>query len=136
MSWARGYEDGVEDFTIFYGKTIKSAAIIENQLHITFTDDVLIRVFDGGQSCCEHRWMSTDDDLEYIKNGVLNGIEIKSCESTANKDDEFDVHDIQFVEIHTGKGSIQLVNHNDHNGYYGGFFVKVAEGPLKDLFND
>jgi hypothetical protein len=31
------------------------------------------------------------------------------------------VHETQFLIVDTTKGSFTIVNHNEHNGYYGGF---------------
>jgi hypothetical protein len=49
-----------------------------NTLQIDFTDDVSISIWDGGQSCCESRYMTCDDDVKSIIGGKLLGIEEKS----------------------------------------------------------
>jgi hypothetical protein len=32
-------------------------------------------------------------------------------------------HDIAFLLVQTSDGVFTMVNHNEHNGYYGGFLV-------------
>jgi len=112
----------------FYGKTISSVFMGENHygdnfLDIEFTDNVKIRLRDDGQSCCEHRYMTCDDDLQALVGNKLEKIEIKDVEY---KEGEYgQPHDIQFLEITTDKGFITIANHNEHNGYYGGFSIIV-----------
>lgn len=109
-----------------------TARIVENGLVFIF-DDGQLRVFDDGQSCCEHRYMSTDDDLPYYDGASL--IELK-VESAPEAEDEYgEVHEQEFLHVKTSKGSFTVVNHNEHNGYYGGFalsahFVEVETEPL------
>ena len=106
------------------GKTIHQVLLEEsaNRLFIFFTDRSLLTVFDDGQSCCERRYMRTDDDLIEYTGYVLLGFELKSV-STTRDEDWGDVHQIQFLDVITSNGTFQIANHNEHNGYYGGFAV-------------
>lgn len=95
----------------------------ENELKIQFEDNSVLILWDGGQSCCEHRYMRTDDDLVYYIGAVFTGVAIKDGGSTDNE--WGDPHEIQFLEITTDKGVFQMANHNEHNGYYGGFWIQA-----------
>lgn len=83
---------------------------------------VVIR--DDGQSCCEDRHMTCDDDLASFDGATLLKITIEDGPETS---DDWETHEQQFVKIDTSKGRITLVTHNVHNGYYGGFDVKIVE---------
>lgn len=111
----------------YYGRKISEAFLDEeeNRLHIYFDDGVKIVVFDDGQSCCESRYMRTDDEVKSLVGGRLVKITIKDA---PDQEDEYgDVHEIMFMEIQTDKNFITLSNHNEHNGYYGGFGMTIRE---------
>lgn len=120
------------------GKTITGVEMKDDELFISFGSHGTLKLSDEGQSCCEHRYMTTDDKLEEYVGAALLNIEVKDVpipilERKSYDDDDYsiDEHDIQFVEISTTKGSFVLVTHNEHNGYYGGFDVQlrlIAEG--------
>lgn len=82
------------------------------------------KIWDGGQCCCEYRYMSTDDDLQSIVGGKLLNIEIKDGPDSG---DSYTVTECQFLEITTDKGFVTIKNYNEHNGYYGGFDIKIEE---------
>lgn len=112
------------------GKEIQRVEVVEgyngeNTLEVRFTDGTGIGFTDDGQQCCEARYMSVDgDDLsefvgaKYVEAFVKDGPEIEY---------EYGVHEVQFLEIRTSKGSITVSAHNEHNGYYGGFDIVVEE---------
>lgn len=52
--------------TEYVGKIIKSISMDGDHLYINFTDGIKIDIFDDGQSCCEYRYMRTDDDIQSI----------------------------------------------------------------------
>lgn len=108
----------------YYGRTIAEASISDERLTLKFTDGTTIQIWDDGQSCCENRYMRTDDDVQSLVNGVLNRIEAKEA---ADEPDEWGVHEVVFVEVETNKGHISISNHNEHNGYYGGFGLTITE---------
>ena len=83
-----------------------------------------ITIRDDGQSCCETRYMTTDDDLPSFVGAKLLGYDIVQVDCG---DTEYgDCHDQMFVKVETTKGTITLVTHNEHNGYYGGFAVNAS----------
>lgn len=105
------------------GKTITDLALKDNTLAICFNDGTGIELKDEGQSCCEHRYMDSDgDDFSHVRGAKLLGIEIREAPSLHQKEDSTD-HDVEFLVIRTSEGECVFSNHNEHNGYYGGFYV-------------
>jgi hypothetical protein len=106
-------------------KVISSVVIDDNPptLTLVFDDGKALKLVDRGQSCCEHRYMQTDDDLAWFAGAKLLGVELR--DASAGKDDEGDVHEIQFLHIVTSKGVLNVASHNEHNGYYGGFAIEA-----------
>ena len=122
-----GNEGSVNAFTAAIGKTIESASLqSDDALHVRFTDGSGIRFSDEGQSCCERRYMTTDDDLSQFAGAVFQGAELKEAPAIEAKYDE---HDVQWLEVKTSKGCFTMASHNEHNGYYGGFAICVAALP-------
>jgi hypothetical protein len=112
-----------QDPAKYYGRKITEVAMIDEQLRLTFEDDTLIKIYDNGQSCCESRYMTTDDDVQSLVGHKLVGITSKPGEDIDNGE----VHETCFIEVATDGGFITLTNHNEHNGYYGGFGLTVVE---------
>lgn len=116
------------DITPTIGKTIVSLRLDDDTLYIAFADGSKLTLFDDGQSCCETRYMRTDDNLAEYIGGRLLGAEVKDVPKLIGlwKDEcEYGDHDVQFLEITTSKGSFVMSNHNEHNGYYGGFCIEA-----------
>lgn len=107
----------------FVGRTIRDAHITDSRLYLNFENGVTIKVFDEGQSCCESRYMTTDDDLSKIVGGSLLNIEAK--DGPTETGEYGDEHETCFIEVSTDKGFVTLTNHNEHNGYYGGFRLTI-----------
>lgn len=107
----------------FVGKTISSAELKDEALFIGFEDGVRIKIFDNGQSCCESRYMRTDDDVQTLVGHKLMRIDAK--DASEKTDGDYDVHEICFLEVGTDSGFVTVANHNQHNGYYGGFGLSI-----------
>jgi hypothetical protein len=121
-----GNEDSVNAFRNALNKKITALSLgYDDALHFTFEDGYKMRLFDDGQSCCESRYMRTDDDLDWYVGSVLLGAEIREAPDIA--DDDSNVHEVQFLVVETDKGSFTLSSHNEHNGYYGGFSIRAAK---------
>jgi len=90
-----------------------------NRFVISFKDCKAVEIFDGPPCCCEHRYMSCDDELSYFIGAEFLGIEFRGAKT--GSEDTGCLTEYLFLDIQTSKGSFQLVNHNVHNGYYGGF---------------
>ena len=118
------FQERVDATPMYTNKVIKSVAMSEDELNIHFEDGTGIQITDEGQSCCEHRYMTTDDDVNSLVGSVIQTIMVKSGPEA---EDDYEVHDQEFLEIQTNKGFISIVNHNEHNGYYGGFSLNIKE---------
>jgi hypothetical protein len=109
----------------YYGRTICGAEIVDNRLRLTLDGAKKIDIWDDGQSCCETRYMTTDDDLSSLVGHKLTRIEVKPGPDAEGEYGE--CHEQVFVEVGTDKGSVTIANHNEHNGYYGGFGLTITE---------
>lgn len=121
----------VKAFTGSIGKTISRVEINidynagDGGLVFAFTDGTGIVLFDDGRSCCESRYMHTDDDLTYHVGATLMGAEIQDGPTIMSQYDE--PKESQFLIVTTSKGQFTVVNYNEHNGYYGGFIIVCRE---------
>ena len=108
-----------------FGKIITRIEMSDDTLIIRFGDGTGLKLFDDGQSCCEHRYMHTDDELSGVVGGRLYGIEVRDAPDVV--DEHGEDHEVQFLVVKTSKGECVVSNHNEHNGYYGGFCIVVSE---------
>lgn len=114
-----------QDPSTYRGRKIVAATLADERLNLTFDDGVKIAVFDNGQSCCESRYVTTDDDVQSLVGHTLLHIEAK--DGPDQEDEYSQCHETCFVEVATNGGFITLTNHNEHNGYYGGFGLSIVE---------
>ena len=94
----------------------------EDSLVVGLDHGEAIRIYDGGQSCCEYRYMTTDDDLDAYVGADFIDIEVRNGPDI---DAGYDVHEVQFLLVNTSLGTFTMETHNEHNGYYGGFYAQV-----------
>jgi hypothetical protein len=121
MSWrdSADYEvDGMKAVASGVGRVISRAGIVGDDLVITFDDGALLKIWDNGQSCCESRYLTCDDDLSALTGGKLVAVEVRNAPDVQ---DGGEVHEVRFVEVTTTAGAATVCTHNEHNGYYGGF---------------
>jgi hypothetical protein len=127
-----GNQETVDALRASLGKKITKVELLKNQevgydradaLRIEFEDQTVLLVWDGGQSCCESRYMITDAALDNFVGATLMDVEVVDGPSTIGEYDE--VHEQQFLNIKTDKGILDCVTHNEHNGYYGGFWIQA-----------
>ena len=109
---------------ISLGKEISSVKVVDYSLIFTFKDGTTLNLWDDGQSCCESRYMNTDDDLSFVDGATLDKLELRDGPDVSSEDD-YGCKDSQFLIVTTSKGSFTVVNYNEHNGYYGGFQIKA-----------
>lgn len=119
--------DPLAPLASFAGEKIACLAVESDALTLTFDSGRAVVVRDDGQSCCEERSMTCDDDLAYHAGATFLGAEI--AEAPNIDDPNGEDHEVQFLRIKTSLGIVTVANHNRHNGYYGGFWVeaKVVE---------
>ena len=120
-----GNEETVNAVTSSLNKEITSLSLNSNDLVILFTDNSKLVLWDDGQSCCEERYMNCDDDLTSSKGEILLGFELKDAPNIEEENDYGSEHEVQFLEVKTNKSVYSFSNHNEHNGYYGGFSINA-----------
>ena len=119
-----GNEESVKAFTGSLNKIITALTLGEDDaLHFTFEDGSKMKLYDDGQSCCESRYMRTDDKLADFVGAKLLGAEVKGAPNMPYEDGE---HEVSFLDVKTDRGVFQMASHNEHNGYYGGFLIRAA----------
>jgi hypothetical protein len=116
-------QKSVEAVQACIGKRILNVQMDGSRLLITMDAGLLI-LSDVGQSCCEDRYMTCDDDLTGFEGAELRSIEIRDAPDV--DDEHGEAHEVQFLVIETTKGTITASTHNVHNGYYGGFCVEAT----------
>jgi hypothetical protein len=109
----------IDDYNKAVGRKIARAEVKDDILTLAFTDGSSYALRDDRQSCCEYRYMVCDDDLTKFTNTNLMGITVE--DGPDGDGDGVHEHEVQFLHVKTGKGSFTVSNHNEHNGYYGGF---------------
>lgn len=118
-----GNEDTVNAVKSSLNKEIVSVSMNNDNLQFVFSDGVRLNIWDGGQSCCESRYMTTDDNLSDYSGSKLLNVELKTA---PDQEDQYGgVHEVQFLDVTTNKGVFQVATHNEHNGYYGGFWIQA-----------
>lgn len=91
------------------------------------TQDIKFGI-DKEQNCCENwGYLTSEDDLSQFIGAHVIGIDLvdTALKVYPDADKAFDDNEescresIQFVNIRTSVGTLQLVAYNSHNGYYG-----------------
>lgn len=119
-----GNGDTSEIIVAAHGKRITALRLDDdetnNALHFELEDGSKFALYDNGQSCCENRYMRTDDDLSYYIGSLFIEARIQDA---PDMPDEYGSHEVQFLIVATSKGEFTMQSHNEHNGYYGGFAI-------------
>lgn len=115
------------------GKRITSAVLDKRAdvLRLGLEDGTTLSLWDGGQSCCEQRYMHTDDDLESFVGSRILSVQTLEAPDVEDPDDKYHdtFHEITFLNVITDGGTLVCSTHNIHNGYYGGFFICASLKP-------
>jgi hypothetical protein len=125
LNYLSGNEETVAAYQATLGKTIERVWMEEGDpglLRFLFTDGTGAQVFDDGRSCCETRYMTTDDNLGDFAGATFLGIVLRKGPDIEG---DYSDHEQQFLLVNTSLGTFTMVTHNEHNGYYGGFAVVV-----------
>lgn len=122
LRWLGGNASSVAAYQAAQGKEISLVELVDDALRLRFSDGTGVRFHDEGQSCCEHRYMRTDDDLSEFVGAKFLEAELRDA---PNEPDEYGEHEVQFLAIKTDRGAFVMSSHNEHNGYYGGFAIEV-----------
>jgi hypothetical protein len=110
------------------GQRIRSITLVkgggrhsEDALVIEMQDGHRLRITDEGQSCCESRYMTCDDDLATYVGATLVDITVESGPDLPGYGED---HEQRFLRVSTDLGTVVVCTHNEHNGYYGGFWIQ------------
>jgi len=106
------------------GKEITALELKDNALWFTFFGGTKMRIWDDKLSCCEKRYMTTDDKLSDFIGATLLTSGIAPVSYVDLRGNYGDTHEIQFLQINTCLGAFTIETHNRHNGYYGGFNIR------------
>ncbi len=121
-----GNKESATAFSAAIGKTISALSLGDDDaLHFVFEDGSKLKLSDEGQSCCETRYMRTDDVLADFVGSKLLGAEIKEAPGISDTEAYME-HEVQFLEVQTDCGVFTMASHNEHNGYYGGFCIRAS----------
>lgn len=129
IGWLGGNKETVNTLGRAKGQKIVKLALDKENDHIHFemADGFKFVMYDDGQSCCEYRYTTTDDNLDAFIGATIEKFELREAPEVVT--DSGDVHEVQFLVVLTDKGNITFETHNENNGYYGGFWVvAVPEG--------
>jgi hypothetical protein len=136
MAWVEGIT-GEFSLTTRFGKFTEIVGLEIKQINMTghrkgeslaiwFTDGRFLSISDQGQSCCETRYLTCDDDLTGHEGGHLLFVDKHASGPEIQRDPEqYGQHDTAFVKVQTTKGSFTICTHNEHSGYYGGFALTI-----------
>lgn len=120
-----GNAESVAAFNKALNKKIMSIELTDDALTFTMEDGYRMRLRDEGQSCCENRYMRTDDNLLDFAGSTLLGAEVADAPSASGE--YWDEHEVQFLRVSTSSGVLVCSSHNEHNGCYGGFRIRASE---------
>ena len=90
---------------------------------ITTDKQTVLVLIENDQQCCENwGYICTNDNMEEFIGANLLSVNLTDI-ALNNADlpaaDWCDEREIQFVNLHTDRGLLQLAVYNAHNGYYG-----------------
>jgi hypothetical protein len=108
-------------------RVIEAVRMQDDALRIVFLDGSTLVISDDGQSCCEHRYMTCDDELTSWTGSKYLGFEVLGApEPGVDRDRDDQEHEVQFLHVRTSSGTLTCETHNENNGYYGGFAVRAT----------
>lgn len=122
--------DSVAAYKKAHNKKIRNIVLDEDanggdgMLKIIFDDNSGLGICDNGRSCCESRYLHTDDKLSDFIGSVFTGVDIQNAPDITT---EYGDHEVQFLKVNTSIGTFTVETHNEHNGYYGGFAIVCKE---------
>lgn len=80
MGYLSGNKDTIPAYKAALGNTISAVRIIDDvdsRVELDFTNGYTLVIEDAGRSCCEARYITTDDDLNDLVGGTLHSINLK-----------------------------------------------------------
>lgn len=118
-----GNSDTVAALNAAIGRKVSGLEVKDDRLRISLEGGGVLTLLDEGQSCCESRYMRTDDKAEDHLGATLLAVELREAASISH---EYEEHDVQFLDVKTSNGVFTCSSHVEHNGYYGGFYITAS----------
>jgi hypothetical protein len=88
---------------------------------LLFGNEGELLLWDESDECCSKHSLTCDDpDTSFFHGASLLGFTVGEYKSI---EDDYDSHDVRFVDIVTSKGVLSFCGHNEHNGYYSGIDI-------------
>lgn len=115
--------DGYEHVERAKRKVVTNVVLQDDEVKITLEDGSVLTLHDDGQSCCETRYLTTDDDARGFL--ATHFLDVFRSDIEVTNDEYGDPHEITFLRIQFGCGTLVVSAHNEHNGYYGGFSIRA-----------
>jgi hypothetical protein len=115
-----------------FDRIITNIEMTEDYILIDLDDHNIYGIFDNEQKCCERRYMMTDDDINSLIGHRLRRVDVKFGPPVKHANGRVS-RDTCFLEIGTDGGSITVVSHNLHNGYYDGLSPVMTQINDRDL---
>lgn len=116
------------DLQTFIGRRLRSVGLDKERnggdgaVVVTFEDGRAFMLYDCARSCCEARYITTDDDLRSFAGATLADIDVAEGPTTQV---DGEPHETAFLKVKTSLGDVTFETHNEHNGYYGGIRIKA-----------
>ena len=126
LSYLGGNEKTIAALEEAKGRRVLAVSLADDALRVHLTGGAL-KIYDDGQSCCEARYITCDDDLGGCDWGTLVGVEQRG--GAWEEGSSAECHETAFVVVTTSLRTITICTHNEHNGYYGGFALRAAWYP-------
>ena len=125
-----GSHESPDSVAAAVGKTIKAITLADGEsdestgMAFLFTDDTAVIFYDDARSCCEHRFMTTDDDLAPFVGATFMDVALSEKNAPDGEGQsewvDYEEHEWCFVDFITSMGVFTSTMHDRHNGYYGG----------------
>lgn len=122
---------GIRQRELMYGSDLIAAAknkeimtlgLSDDVLSLTFTDGTWLSIADDPPDSREHRYMHTEDVLSGFAGARLLNVEVRSAPAVQNN------HEVRFLVVTTSLGAFTVETHNEHDGEYSGFLIRVRGG--------
>lgn len=108
------------------GLLIRQINVTDKAVYIEFEDNRVLKLKQL-QLCCEGRYFGSDDPLTDARGSILHDIALVGAGKTpvdkSEDDSQYNDHERAFIRIYTNNGVFVICAHNEHNGYYSGFYL-------------
>jgi len=123
----------IDVYSKFINQKINHISLSDSYLELHFKHGILV-LSDDKHLCCEYRYLTCDDDLQYYVGSYLYNIETRDGGAEDNTKGLNETsepfcnshHEKMFLLITTSNGVFTICAHNKSNGYYTGFEINAS----------